>query len=143
MTRREFIGIAATGAVGLALPGPAGEAVGASWLATAPALPPLALLATPDVPGPLRHHEPVDRIGRSYRERFPAENNVDALADALLADLPVELGTADADRLNRELKELVQRDFAVERTVLVDGWVLSATEARQCALYSLLVHESR
>jgi hypothetical protein len=33
---------------------------------------------------------------------------------------------------------LIQRDFAEGRTVLLDGWVLSVTEARQCALYSLL-----
>ena len=28
-------------------------------------------------------------------------------------------------------------DFEAGRTVLVSGWVLSQTEARQCALYSL------
>ena len=31
----------------------------------------------------------------------------------------------------------VRNDFAAGRIVLVDGWVLSATEARQCALFSL------
>jgi hypothetical protein len=33
---------------------------------------------------------------------------------------------------------MVRRDFDTGRTVLVNGWVLSATEARQCALFSLL-----
>jgi len=32
----------------------------------------------------------------------------------------------------------VRRDFETGRTVLVNGWVLAATEARQCALFSLL-----
>jgi hypothetical protein len=31
----------------------------------------------------------------------------------------------------------VQRDFAAGRTVMLDGWVLAVTEARQCALFSL------
>jgi hypothetical protein len=31
----------------------------------------------------------------------------------------------------------VRDDFASGRTVVVDGWVLSAIEARQCALFSL------
>ena len=34
--------------------------------------------------------------------------------------------------------EQVRRDFAEGRTVEVQGWVLSVTEARQCALYSLV-----
>jgi hypothetical protein len=33
--------------------------------------------------------------------------------------------------------ELVRRDFTEGHTVEVQGWVLSITEARQCALYSL------
>jgi hypothetical protein len=30
----------------------------------------------------------------------------------------------------------VRADFAEGHTVIVDGWLLSTTEARQCALYS-------
>jgi len=33
--------------------------------------------------------------------------------------------------------ELVSADFASGRTVTVDGWILAATEARQCALFAL------
>lgn len=32
----------------------------------------------------------------------------------------------------------VRDDFAKGRTVILDGWVLSVTEARQCALFSIL-----
>ena len=35
------------------------------------------------------------------------------------------------------MARLVHDDFDDGRTVVVDGWILSATEARQCALYSL------
>jgi hypothetical protein len=33
---------------------------------------------------------------------------------------------------------LVDGDFAAAHVVVVNGWVLSVTEARQCALYSVL-----
>jgi len=36
------------------------------------------------------------------------------------------------------VNEQVQLDFARGRTVMLNGWVLSVTEARQCALFSLL-----
>jgi len=32
----------------------------------------------------------------------------------------------------------IRDDFGAGRTVVVDGWLLSVTEARQCALYSTL-----
>ena len=38
---------------------------------------------------------------------------------------------------HRSIAQQVRDDFAAGRTVVVDGWVLSATEARQCALFSL------
>jgi len=33
---------------------------------------------------------------------------------------------------------MVAEDFAAGRTLVVQGWVLSTTEARQSALYSML-----
>jgi hypothetical protein len=38
----------------------------------------------------------------------------------------------------RSIDRQVTDDFAAGRTAVVDGWVLSVTEARQCALFSLL-----
>lgn len=34
--------------------------------------------------------------------------------------------------------EHVKADFAAGRIVVVDGWILSATEARECSLASIL-----
>jgi hypothetical protein len=39
--------------------------------------------------------------------------------------------------LEKSIDDTVHEDFAAGRTVVVDGWVLSVTEARQCALFSL------
>ena len=62
--------------------------------------------------------ERVRDIGEQYRRLVPDES--------------------DWMRLSGPISALVRRDFETGRTVLVNGWVLSVTEARQCALFSLL-----
>ena len=42
-----------------------------------------------------------------------------------------------SDRHRSGPPDQVRDDFANGRTVLVNGWVLAVTEARQCALFSL------
>jgi hypothetical protein len=37
----------------------------------------------------------------------------------------------------RSLEDQVREDFIKGHTILVDGWVLSVTEARQSALFAL------
>ena len=76
--------------------------------------------------------ERVRQLGARYRTATPRENSVDALRAAI----------SNGHRLRTPLigtsiDEQVRDDFAEGRTVLVDGWVLSVTEARQCALFSL------
>ena len=38
---------------------------------------------------------------------------------------------------HQSIPHLVRDDFAHGRTVVIEGWVLAVTEARQCALFSL------
>ena len=64
--------------------------------------------------------ESVRDIGRRYRAMIPTAS--------LLA---AGWWRASADS--------IADDFAAGRTVMIDGWLLSMTEARQCAVYSLLV----
>jgi hypothetical protein len=79
--------------------------------------------------------ERVRALGVRYREMMPAERDAASLRDAIRRSLPM---TA---RLSGDgpspLARLVHDDFDGGRTVVVDGWILSATEARQCALFSL------
>lgn len=70
--------------------------------------------------------ERVRAIGAQYRRLVPAENDHLSLRAAILAP-----------RLS--IAASVRRDFETGRTVLVNGWVLAATEARQCALCSLRI----
>jgi hypothetical protein len=73
--------------------------------------------------------ERVRRIGARYRAAVPNENSHAALRAAISQRQSFWPGW---------IERQVRDDFAAGRTVLVDGWVLSATEARQCALFSLV-----
>lgn len=105
----------------------------------------IAGIATPLYRRLAPHDGPVDRpqllvmlgpdrvreLGTHYRSVTPAENTAGALREAL----------ADAQARpfvgRKSIADMVRDDFAEGRSVLVDGWVLSVTEARQAALFSL------
>jgi hypothetical protein len=79
--------------------------------------------------GPERTRE----IGTRYRADFPQEATTAALTSAISS-----LRRSGFNRIfSRSIDSLIHDDFEAGRTVLVSGWVLSQTEARQCALYSL------
>ncbi|MDH5474800.1 MAG: hypothetical protein OEX22_03830 [Cyclobacteriaceae bacterium] len=66
-------------------------------------------------------------IGVAYLRQFPDENSEQILVDKLVNNI---LGNQKAGKLNNQ----VRKDFETGNTVLIDGWMLSKTEARQCAL---------
>ena len=74
-------------------------------------------------------------IGTHYRAAVPGENTVAALRDAISSSQ-----RAFPWIRRRSIDEQVRDDFAAGRTIVISGWVLSRTEARQCALYSLSVY---
>jgi hypothetical protein len=79
---------------------------------------------------------PVRAIGARYRSLTPGEQHADALRAAILASRPMRARLLPASSL--PIAGLVRADFEKGRTVILDGWILSMTEARQCALFSLL-----
>jgi hypothetical protein len=119
LDRRQFLSVAAAGAA-LTLGGSA--AIDRESVAG------LRTLAHPDLLLALGA-ESVREIGRGYRAMVPAESDRAALETALRADL-------HAARVSNE--ECVRADFAAGRVIVVRDWMLSRTEARQCALFSLL-----
>jgi hypothetical protein len=94
----------------------------------AQALAPPALL---EMLGPERTRE----IGAQYRAAVPKENTAAALRAAISSSPHQGFPWIR----QRSIDEQIRDDFAAGRTVVVNGWVLSETEARQCALYSLSV----
>ena len=122
MKRREFIGMAAAGAAGIVLPA---TPRAAETTSLAPANPRLL---------DFLHDERVVRdLGRRYREVVPGEDDAQTLAEVILA---MRYATVPA-ALRARLDQQVEREFADGRTVNVNGWILSVSEARQCALYSI------
>lgn len=70
----------------------------------------------------------VREIGEAYRALVPAESDRASLETAIQADLRAA-SSSNADP--------VRADFAAGRVIVVRDWVLSRTEARQCALFSV------
>ena len=79
----------------------------------------------------------IRETGEDYLKQFPAEKDQRKLAD-LLSEGTESPNGSDSARLNKFFDNKIQEDFKNGRTVVVNGWVLSVTEARQCALYTLL-----
>jgi hypothetical protein len=77
----------------------------------------------------------VRQLGVRYREMVPKENDEAALRAAISDGGRIGLRFPWTARPS--LANQVRTDFAEGRTIIVNGWVLSTTEARQCALFSL------
>ena len=74
-------------------------------------------------------------IGESYLQCTPHEADPIVLASLLNLDasgLPQE-----PDALRRYVRDRIRQDFERGRTTDVNGWVLSSTEARLCAITAL------
>jgi hypothetical protein len=121
LDRRQFLGVAATG-VAISLAGATRVAHGADAESEPRAHAPSELLAALGT-------DAVREIGQAYRVTVPAEHDRATLEAALRAELRA------ADFAN---EDPIRADFAAGRVIVVRDWMLSRTEARQCALFSLL-----
>ena len=68
----------------------------------------------------------IQQLGKAYRYAHPGEDDLAVLRN-LITSAEVSLNPV----------ETIRQEFARGYTVQVDGWVLSRTEARRYALYSL------
>jgi hypothetical protein len=75
----------------------------------------------------------VRQLGAHYRAATPQEHNADTLRAAISNGHRLRIPSLGIGTLDDQIRD----DFAAGRTVVVDGWVLSVTEARQAALFSL------
>jgi hypothetical protein len=123
MKRRHFLGLAASSASALVCGGKPDSGASEPTRFVQPHL--LQILRDPDL---------VRKLGRRYRELNPSEDDPQLLLRTVRAAAPASI-FADTEL---QLDTTVQRDFAAGRTIVLDGWMLSVTEARQCALFSLL-----
>ena len=102
----------------------------------------LALGATTDeLAGRLRtffyDREAARRLGHLYIRQVPTEDDPRILARLAVASAEapqVDGISLDRASLHQRLDAQVRDDFASGTTIALDGWVLSRTEARLCAL---------
>jgi hypothetical protein len=80
-------------------------------------------------------------IGIAFGKRFPQSYRSDILKNELMRSVLDEkqIAKTEPSRLSSLLYERVERDFHSGNVTDLKGWVLSITEARQCALYSLSI----
>ncbi|MEJ0101393.1 MAG: hypothetical protein WDO19_02050 [Bacteroidota bacterium] len=127
MKRRDFIQLSAFAAAAISFPllhscsPPAGEDI----------------LSQPVFLSRLFDKNTIREAGKAYIQKTPAENNDDKLIQLLSGNSSIT-GSTDETAIHRYLDQKVKQDFEAGNTILVKGWVLSVTEARQCALFSLM-----
>lgn len=124
MIRRDFLklSLAATPAMALALNA-----------CRSGANSPQEALAQPESLYGIMDKNELQAVGKAYLAQSPA--TADALrAQILMQSSPV----TSASGTSRLIAEAVQQDFVNGRTIILNGWVLSLTEARQCALHTLV-----
>lgn len=85
--------------------------------------------------------ESAAELGRAYMETVPFDRSVDVLVERIVAVVPGGY-TSVREGDERELKTLLEHEFKEDfrggNVVIVDGWILSRTEARLYALAAIL-----
>ena len=77
-------------------------------------------------------------IGVSYRNLMPQENEKKKLTELLLTGYDGKLtASSNKSRVIELLDKKIHEDFLGSKIQVLSGWVISTTEARQCALFSL------
>ena len=96
-------------------------------------------LSLPNTMATINESTTIDDVGKAYMEQVPSENSPESLIDQLMINSKGDTipKTTDSKTLQKMMSQKVKSDFDNGETVIVRGWVLSRTEARQCALYSL------
>ena len=92
----------------------------------------------PKILGNFCSDEDIREIGMDYRKRVPEEADKQKLVELLLKnDSGKQVKSTDIHEVSDWLDEKTDREFKDDNTLVVAGWVVSVTEARQCALYTL------
>jgi hypothetical protein len=76
--------------------------------------------------------ETIAEIGKIYQKQHSGEKS-----ESKLIKLLSESISSDKDAISVSLNRRIKEDYKSGRIVTIDGWILSVTEGRQCALYSL------
>ena len=127
MKRRKFILLSALGAAAVSVPSLYCAGTNAELDKT---------LSIPEMLSHLADAATVAETGKAYGAKVPGEYDKHTL-EQLLTGNAWNTGNVSPSLMRDTLASGIKNDFTNGKTVIVKGWVLSITEARQCALYSL------
>jgi hypothetical protein len=125
MQRRIFMGISALGAV----------AIGFPYLYSCNSRRDEESPWWPFFLSRILDQQSIIETGRAYFKKEPAEQDRKKLEELLLMNS--KTNSPEPDQLRQLFDNSVREDFENGRMIILKGWVLSITEARQCALFSL------
>jgi len=123
MKRRNFILLTTGGVAAIAIP---------TWYYKYGPLEYDTLLVEPELLSYIWDDQTIEEIGKKYQQQYPDEKT-----ERKLVKLISKRISSNSNVLNEVLKQQIEEDYKNERIVMLDGWLLSVTEARQCALFSL------
>lgn len=97
-------------------------------------------ISIPEVLSLTYDEKTIREIGMAYGKAYPDEYNISALEGLLKKNTDGKIISASMQKgeIDAQLDSQVKNDFASGQTIVLNGWVLSRTEARQCALYTLI-----
>ncbi len=90
------------------------------------------LVIEPEFLSHIMDGQSIDEIGSHYLELNPGESS-----ETELISLLPEADATTGDGIIQKIRQEIVANYTSGDTICIDGWVLSRTEARQCALYSL------
>ncbi|HEV3223750.1 MAG TPA: hypothetical protein VGZ90_12770 [Puia sp.] len=127
MQRRKFIQVSAVGTTVIALTGISCKNQHSAFY---------NILDKPGQLSSICDLNTIREIGMAYRLQTPSESGADKLADLLSADSVGKTISSSSDDfiIQNLINQKIKQDFKAGNTVIVKGWVLTVTEARQCAL---------
>jgi len=88
----------------------------------------------------LRHRDSAAEVGNAVLASWPHIGDRALMCVSMLRDLDLDHESvllAGAGDIGRRLSGRIRQDFAIGRTVMIEGWVLSLTETRLYALAAL------
>jgi len=92
----------------------------------------------PEILGQFCVEAEIRLIGDSYRSRVKGEDDKDKLTQLLLTDnTGKKIDSSDKSAVTELLNKKTLEEFRAYKTIVEKGWIITITEARQCALFSL------
>lgn len=124
MKRRNFIVLSGLGVTALAF---------STWYFKFRTPDPQTLMSEPELLSYIWDGATINAIGQQYRSLNPKEDDKAALTALLQVHV-----TEDMEQTATNFNAQLTTDFKHGNTLMIDGWILSLTEARQCALFSII-----